>query len=74
MNPSKTALQTILALLGNVDHSVGNGERSAKMRGDKLNDIRLIAQEGIRLDEQATAEQEAEAAGDAFERDLADPR
>lgn len=38
-----TACKTILALIGNVDHSTGNGARSAKMRGDLLNSIREIA-------------------------------
>lgn len=38
------AVKTICQLLGNVDHSKGNGANSAKMRGELLNDIRTIAQ------------------------------
>jgi hypothetical protein len=38
-------LRTISALIGNVDHSQGNGSKSAKMRGDLLNDIRAIIEE-----------------------------
>lgn len=33
-------IDTILFWIGNVDHSTGNGPRSAKMRGDMLNNIR----------------------------------
>lgn len=36
-------LASILGMIGNVDHSVGNGSNSAKMRGDTLNSIRAIA-------------------------------
>lgn len=35
-------LTNILGLIGNVDHSKGNGPNSAKLRGDLLNDIRTI--------------------------------
>lgn len=37
------ALNAITALIGNVDHSTGNGANSAKMRGEMLNDIREVA-------------------------------
>ncbi len=40
-------INQILQLIGNVDHSIGNGAFSAQMRGELLNDIRLIAQEAI---------------------------
>lgn len=46
MTPIK-ALKAILSLLGNVDHASGNGPNAAKLRGDMLNDIRLIAVQGI---------------------------
>lgn len=32
----------ILALIGNIDHTVGNGPNAAKMRGDLLNSIRSL--------------------------------
>ena len=35
-------IDAVLGLIGNVDHSTGNGENAAKMRGDLLNDIRSI--------------------------------
>jgi len=44
---AQNALKAICGLLGNVDHSIGNGERSAKRRGDLLNSIREIAREVI---------------------------
>lgn len=71
-NPSLNALRTILSLLGNIDHSVGNGPNSAKMRGDKLNDIRLIAQEGITLTEQAGEDAASDAQGEATFNDTGD--
>jgi hypothetical protein len=37
-----STLETIKMLIGNVDHSKGNGVNSAKMRGELLNDIRDI--------------------------------
>lgn len=33
-------LKAILGLIGTIDHSIGNGPNSAKMRGDLLNSIR----------------------------------
>lgn len=36
-------LKAIIAAIGNVDHSKGNGANSAKIRGDLLNDIRAMA-------------------------------
>lgn len=36
----KNITDNILGLIGNIDHSKGNGPRAAKMRGDMLNDIR----------------------------------
>lgn len=41
------ALKAILALVGNVNHSTGHGPHAAKLRGDLLNDIRRVAQEGV---------------------------
>jgi hypothetical protein len=42
--PSATAtLQAIKAVCGNVDHTQGNGPRSAEMRGHLLNYIRDMA-------------------------------
>ena len=41
-------LQGILWLIGNVDHSKGNGPNSARQRGDMLNSIRDIARTGVR--------------------------
>lgn len=37
-------VKSVLVLIGNVDHSKGNGPNSAKLRGDLLNDIRTILQ------------------------------
>lgn len=45
------ALQSISALIGNVDHSIGHGERSAKMRGGLLNDIRSIANKALKKEQ-----------------------
>jgi hypothetical protein len=42
-NEAITTLKTIVGLIGNVDHSKGNGGNAAKMRGDLLNDIRAMA-------------------------------
>jgi len=36
------AISTIKGILGNVDHSKGNGANAAKYRGNLLNDIRKI--------------------------------
>lgn len=36
----RNCLDQINLLIGNVDHSKGNGSKSAKMRGQLLNDIR----------------------------------
>lgn len=41
------ALKVILLLIGNVDHSKGHGEHSARMRGELLNDIRDIARKAL---------------------------
>lgn len=41
------ALACIISLIGNVDHSKGNGPNSALMRGELLNDIRDIAKAAI---------------------------
>lgn len=41
-------LKTISGMLGNVDHSQGNGPNAAKMRGQLLNDFRSMADEVIR--------------------------
>jgi len=35
-------LFAIRGVIGNVDHSKGNGENSAKLRGYMLNDIRTL--------------------------------
>lgn len=35
-------LKTIISLIGNIDHSRGNGPNAAKLRGDMLNSIRDI--------------------------------
>jgi len=43
----QNAIRSILGLIGNVDHSRGNGANSAKMRGGMLNDIRAIALESL---------------------------
>ena len=37
------ALRVINGMIGNVDHSVGNGENSARVRGGLLNDFREIS-------------------------------
>ncbi len=50
------ALTSILGLLGNVDHSIGNGANSAKYRGDLLNSIRAIAKEATAAVETAKPE------------------
>lgn len=39
----RNMLREIAGLIGNVDHSTGNGVNAAKMRGDLLNDIRAMA-------------------------------
>lgn len=52
----QSALQVILMLLGNVDHSIGNGPYSAKMRGDLLNDIRDICNEALNQTERTQAQ------------------
>lgn len=39
----RAKLGTIEALIGNVDHSRGGGENTARMYGEMLNDIRAIA-------------------------------
>jgi hypothetical protein len=36
-------LKSIAQLIGNVDHSRGNGSNAANMRGELLNDIRRMA-------------------------------
>ena len=36
-------LRVINGMIGNVDHSVGNGENSARVRGGLLNDFREIS-------------------------------
>jgi len=41
----KQRIAIVLSLIGNVDHSIGNGPKAAKVRGEKLNDIRLILSE-----------------------------
>src|SRR4051794_10618464 len=41
-------MEFILSLIGNVDHSTGNGENSARMRGELLNDIRAIIKAELR--------------------------
>lgn len=38
----RNALREIAGLIGNVDHSIGNGGNAAKMRGELLNDIRAM--------------------------------
>jgi hypothetical protein len=40
-------LQAIVSLIGNVDHSKGNGASAARLRGELLNDIRTIAKAEI---------------------------
>jgi hypothetical protein len=35
-------VKDVLGLIGNVDHSIGNGSNAAKLRGEMLNDIRTI--------------------------------
>jgi hypothetical protein len=42
-NEAINTLRSIAELIGNVDHSKGNGGNAAKMRGDLLNDIRTMA-------------------------------
>ena len=42
-----TALATIKALIGNVDHSRGHGPNAAEMRGGMLNDIRDVATKAL---------------------------
>lgn len=42
------AMSAILSLIGNVDHSKGNGPNAAEMRGHLLNDIRTIATVALR--------------------------
>jgi len=39
---SENCMAGILGMLGNVDHSIGNGVQAAKLRGDMLNDIRSL--------------------------------
>lgn len=39
----RNTLADIKTLIGNVDHTKGNGTNAAKLRGQMLNDIRLIA-------------------------------
>jgi hypothetical protein len=41
------ALRTIVQLLGNVDHSRGGGENTARVYGGMLEDIRTIACKGL---------------------------
>ena len=43
----KSAVDGVLSLIGNVDHSTGNGPNSAKMRGELLNDIRTILSKAV---------------------------
>jgi hypothetical protein len=43
----ETRVQAVLGLIGNVDHSQGNGANAAKMRGELLNDIRGILTEAL---------------------------
>jgi hypothetical protein len=42
-NHAIDTLKVIAGLIGNVDHSKGNGANSAKLRGDLLNHIRTMA-------------------------------
>ena len=35
-------VKDVLGLIGNVDHSIGNGTNAAKLRGEMLNDIRTL--------------------------------
>jgi hypothetical protein len=42
-NEAINTLRSIAELIGNVDHSKGNGGNAAKMRGELLNDIRTMA-------------------------------
>lgn len=44
----ETTLKCVVGLIGNVDHSKGNGANSAKMRGDLLNDLRTISSEALK--------------------------
>jgi hypothetical protein len=37
------ALDSIVGLIGNIDHAKGHGDNAARMRGELLNDIRTIA-------------------------------
>lgn len=39
----EAALRSITSLIGNVDHSKGGGENTARVYGEMLNDIRGIA-------------------------------
>lgn len=41
----KDICSDVLQLIGNVDHSIGNGPNSAKTRGELLNDVRKILTE-----------------------------
>jgi hypothetical protein len=41
------ALQVISFTIGNIDHSTGHGENSARMRGEILNDIRKISKAAL---------------------------
>ena len=41
----------ICSLIGNIDHSIGNGPNSAKLRGKLLNDIRDITKEALKKGE-----------------------
>lgn len=61
----RNALRDIAGLIGNVDHSKGNGPNSAKLRGDLLNDIRAMALValGFAASSQATSESQAFVAG-----------
>jgi hypothetical protein len=44
-----STLQAIVQLIGNVDHSKGNGGNAAQMRGELLNDIRTMAMAAVKL-------------------------
>lgn len=47
--PMLTALGTIVAIMGNVDHSRGGGHNAAKLYGDMLMDCKAVAQNAIAL-------------------------
>lgn len=40
-----STVEWVIQFIGNVDHSIGNGPNAAKLRGDKLNDIREVLKE-----------------------------